>query len=365
MNSGLVNLVATIEQRLTGTSQSAPLDPTIAAAIPEADTYVVALFDGLGSHQLDHPRATDLKQAHRHDLVAPFPATTTVAMSTIATGTAPITHGTIGHQMWVPQLGAVINVLKWRRPTGDPITMDTTAWLPSPNLWERLRMAGVEPITVQPGDFSMSPLTRALYRGARFEAVYTDQERIDATVQLASIPNRMIFVYFAEVDFAAHVSGQSSTAYSQAIAGAGHAWTELDRRMPPGAALIGTADHGHVDYADSSKQLIRDVGYRDLTFFGDPRALYVNGPPEVIEALATETGAEQVDRDGIMKMLGEGPHHHELEARLPSALLLPAPESLLIPPGMDRRLIGYHGGDTAPERSIPLLVGETPAGVGR
>lgn len=357
MNSGLVNLIATIEQRLTGTSASTPLDSTISALLPDADTYVVALFDGLGSHQLDHPRASELKQASRHDLVAPFPTTTTVAMSTIATGTAPITHGTIGHQMWIPQLDGVANVLKWRRPSGEQLTMDTTDWLPSPNLWERLRMAGVEPITVQPGDFSTSPLTRALYRGARFEAVYTDQERIDATVQLASVPKRLIFVYFAEVDFAAHVSGQASTAYSQAISGAGYAWSELDRKMPQGAALVGTADHGHVDFAESSKQLIRDAAYRELTFFGDPRALYVNGPADVVAALALETRAERVDHAKIVDMLGEGPRHHELGARLPNALLLAGPASLLIPPGMDRRLIGYHGGDTTPERAIPLLVG--------
>lgn len=356
MNSGLVNLVATIEQRLTGASESALLDPTISALIPDADTYVIALFDGLGSNQLDHPRAADLKQASRHDLVAPFPSTTTVAMSTIATGTAPITHGTIGHQMWVPQLAGVANVLKWRRPNGEQIAMDTTTWLPSPNLWERLSKAGVEPITVQPGDFATSPLTKALYRGARFEAVYTNQERIDATVQLASVPNRLIFVYFAEVDFAAHISGQSSAAYSEAIAGAGHAWSELERRIPRGAALIGTADHGHVDFAESSKHLIRDAAYRDLTFFGDPRALYVNGPAEVIAELALETGAEHIDRDRIVNMLGEGQRHSELEARLPIALLLAGASSLLIPPGMDRRLIGYHGGDTTPERSIPLMV---------
>lgn len=356
MNSGLVNFIATIEQRLTGASASAPLDAPIAELIPDADTYVIALLDGLGSHQLNHRGASDLKAAYRHDLLAPFPATTTVAMSTIATGTAPITHGTIGHQMWVPAIDAVANVLKWRRPNGQPVTMDTTNWLPTPNLWERLAAAGVEPITVQPGDFSTSPLTDALYRGARFEAVYTDQERIDATVQLAAVPNRLIFVYFAEVDFAAHISGQSSTAYSQAITGAGNAWSELERRMPPGAALLGTADHGHVDFAESSKQLIRDAAYRNLTFFGDPRALYVNGPADLIAALAHETGAEHLDRSAIENLLGDGPRHPELDARLPDALLLAQPGSLIIPPGMDRRLIGYHGGDTAAERLVPLLV---------
>lgn len=358
MNSGLVNLVATIEQRLTGTSASAPLDPSLSTLIPDSDTYVLALFDGLGSHQLDHPGARPLHSARRHDLLAPFPTTTTVAMSTIATGTDPITHGTIGHQMWIPQLATVANVLKWRHPHGEQITMDTTEWLPRPNLWERLRDAGIEPITVQPGDFITSPLTRALYRGVRFEPVYTEQERLDATIQLAAVPKRLIFVYFAEVDFAAHISGQQSDTYADAIGGVALAWSELQRRMPAGATLIGTADHGHVDFAESAKHLIRDAAYRDLTFFGDPRALYVRGEPDLIAALARETGADQVDPAVIVSMLGAGARHLDLDARLPDSLLLAAPGNLLIPPGMDRRLIGYHGGDTSEERSIPLLLGD-------
>ena len=358
MNSGLVNLVATIEHRLTGASASAPMDPGLSTSIPDADTYVLALFDGLGSHQLDHPRATALHLARRHDLVAPFPATTTVAMSTLATGTDPISHGTIGHQMWIPKLETVANVLKWRYPHGEQITVDTTDWLPSPNLWERLRDSGVEAITVQPGDFTTSPLTKALYRGVRFEPVYTEQERIDATIQLAAVPNRLIFVYFAEVDFAAHVSGQRSDTYADAIGDVARAWSELQRRMPAGATLIGTADHGHLDFVESAKQLIRDAAYRDLTFFGDPRALYVRGDADLIAGLARETGADQIDPRTIIAMLGAGVRHPELDARMPDSLLLAPPGSLLIPPGMDRRLIGYHGGDTPEERSIPLLVGE-------
>ena len=49
----LVNLVAEFEHRLTGTSPSPPLHDYQAALIPEASTYVLFLFDGLGTLQLD------------------------------------------------------------------------------------------------------------------------------------------------------------------------------------------------------------------------------------------------------------------------------------------------------------------------
>jgi hypothetical protein len=165
-----------------------------------------------------------------------------------------------------------------------------------------------------------------------------------------------VFVYFAEVDFAAHVYGQESPMYDDALADADRAWSELARRLPTGTVLVGTSDHGHVDFAESSKVLIRGTRYSELTFYGDPRALYVRGDRDVIDHLAAEAGAEVLERPAIRSLLGPGTDHPELEERLPDALLLPPPDRLLLPRGMDRRLIGYHGGDTPAERSIPLLV---------
>jgi hypothetical protein len=356
MQPTLANLVAELEHRLTGTHAVDRLPPENAAMIPEGATYVLALFDGLGAAQLEHRSAEEMRSSLCGVIDAPFPSTTTVSMATVATGSHPRTHGTIGHQMWVPDLGRVVNVLKWRAPTGEVVDVDTTDWLPAPNLWERLTVRGVEAITVQPGQFASSPLTQALYRGARFEPVYTDSERIEATIQLAAQPGRLVFVYFAEVDFAAHVYGQESPMYNDALADADRAWSELSRRLPEGAVLVGTSDHGHVDFSASSKVLIRDPRYSDLTFYGDPRALYVRGDRHVIDHLAAEAGAELLEPRAIRSMLGPGDDHPELEARLPDALLLPPPDRLLIPRGMDRRLIGYHGGDTPEERSIPLLV---------
>lgn len=356
MRASLANLIAELEYRLSGHNEVDRLASPTAERIPEGDTYVLALFDGLGTTQLEHARANAMRTALAASIEAPFPSTTTVSMATVATGLHPATHGTIGHQMWVPQLAQVVNVLKWRTPTGTSIETDTTEWLPRPNLWERLVSRGVEAITVQPGNFASSPLTRALYRGARFEPVYTDDERIEATIQLASVPGRLVFVYFAEVDFAAHVYGQRSPMYDDALAGADRAWSEMARRLPDGAVLVGTSDHGHVDFAETSKVLIRDARYSALTFYGDPRALYVRGDREIFEQLARETGADLVDPVQLRSMLGDGVDHPELSERLPDALLLAPPTRLLLPRGMDRRLIGYHGGDTPAERSIPLLV---------
>ena len=67
-------------------------------------------------------------------------------------------------------------IRKGVQPTAEP------SMLPAPNLWERLRSVGVEPVTVQPGDFTGSPLSQMLYRGARFEAAWDVEDLVTATV---------------------------------------------------------------------------------------------------------------------------------------------------------------------------------------
>ena len=63
VGGSLPNLVSELEHRLTGSSPGTRLDPSLAAEIPEACTYVLLVFDGLGTLQLDHEAASPLKRA--------------------------------------------------------------------------------------------------------------------------------------------------------------------------------------------------------------------------------------------------------------------------------------------------------------
>ena len=351
-DGSLVNLVAAIERSLTGVSPSPPLSGGL---LPEADGWVVVLFDGLGAHQLGSPEARDLSASLAARITAGFPTTTTTSMATIATGHAPAHHGLIGHMLPFPGMEEVVNVLKWVTPSGKPVEYDYSSVLPSPNLWERLARAGIEPITVQPGAFMGSPLSRLLYRGCRFEAAWKADEIVEATVDLAR-PGRLVFAYYPNVDVAAHVAGQDSEAYRQALGEAARLWSDLARRLPGDVALVGTADHGHLDYSAPDKVLIRDRRYDRLRFYGDPRSVYVDGPIETIEELAGETGAEVVGTGRLLEWLGGPPSHPSLDERLPDRLLLAPHGKVLLPRPFDKRLIGYHGGVEPEESEVPLLV---------
>ncbi|MEE9178927.1 MAG: alkaline phosphatase family protein [Acidimicrobiia bacterium] len=351
--AGLVNLMAELELKLTGQSAFRGLAPDLAASIPEADTYVLVLFDGLGVAQLGDPLAQTLATSRSGTLEAPFPTTTSVSLATIATGLPPSRHGQVAHLMWMPDLGKVVNSLKWVTPAGESVPYGYSSVLPSPNLWERLRDSGVEPVTVQPGDFSGSPLSRVLYRGARFEGAWDVEDLVKATVQLASEPRRLIFTYVPHVDFAGHVFGLESGEFAEAMKVAVGVWERIASLLPPGVALIGTADHGLVEFADDQKQLIRDPRFDELRFGGDTRGLHLWGDKELMSDLADMTGGSLVDGASL---IGPDPTPEAL-SRLGERVLLAPDDRALIPKGFDKRLRCYHGGLSTAEVEIPLLVG--------
>jgi hypothetical protein len=248
----------------------------------------------------------------------------------------------------------VVNVLKWVTPAGVHTNHDTEGFLPAPNLWERLKAAGIEPITIQPGAFAGTPLTSLLYRGCRFEGVYSVDEAVAATVDLSRPSGRFIFTYFPQVDFAAHVWGQRSLEYEEALRAVDTAWSLMTARAQ--AVVVGTADHGHLDYRFEDKVLLRDPAYEELTFFGDPRSLFVRGEADLIEAVAKEAVTEPIWADDHAG-LWPGRRHARLEERLPEAILMAPPNRVLLPRGFDKRLTGYHGGLAPEEVGIPLMVG--------
>ena len=204
-------------------------------------------------------------------LDAPFPTTTTVSLATIATGLPPARHGLIAYQLWLPDREQVANTIKWTTLWGDPLGLDFEAFLPRPNLWERLAAAGVEPIVLQPLNFGGTPLSRVLYRGCRVEPYADPAEAVAAALQLARAPRRLVLLYVPQIDFAAHVWGQESDGYVAALRLAAGIWGAIAAALPPGVAMVGTADHGHVDIPKDRQVRLGKADHEGRTFYGDPR----------------------------------------------------------------------------------------------
>ena len=358
----LNNLVAELEWRLTGSAPAPRLHHEVADRIPAAATYVLFLIDGLGADQLQHPAAGALASSHRGTIHAPFPTTTTVSLACVATGLPPARHGFIGHFVLLKGHPRPVNGLRWTDTTGRSVPSFAPGLLPVPNLWERLAVAGPEAITVQSAGFEGTALTKALYRGCRFEGVTSTDELVRATVEVSRVPGRLIFVYYHLVDIAAHMQGPSSRAYANALADASNAWERIAARLPTHTAMVGTADHGVVPIAESGKLRLQSRETPGLILFGDPRSLYVSGPDERIEELGARLPAAWHPREALEWLWGttgdRGVVARPTPVRRPSGAFLADRGRVLLPGHMDKRLVGYHGGLEPEELEIPVLVAD-------
>ncbi len=350
---GLVNLVAELERRLAGKAPCPGLYSDLAAAVPDAATYLLVLLDGLGDEQLRHPAAAPFAVARRGALDAPFPTTTTVSLATIATGLPPVRHGLIAYQLWLPDREQVANTIKWTTLWGDPVGLDFDRFLPRPNLWERVAAAGAEPMVLQPLNFGGTPLSRVLYRGCRVESYHDPGEAVAAALQLTRAPRRLVLLYLPHLDFAAHVWGQESAGYEEALRLIAGVWQAVAAALPPGVVMVGTADHGHADIPKDRQVRIGKADHEGRTFYGDPRVIFVKGEGASLAAGLPATWVPLAEMKGWW---GPGKPHRAFAGRAPDGALFADPGYALLHRFSDDRLLGQHGGLTEEELRIPLLV---------
>ena len=347
----LLNLIAELERRLTGEALHPGLHAALADLVPEADTYVLVLFDGLGDSQLQHPAAASMRASRVGAIDAPFPTTTTVSMATVATGMSPAEHGLLGYELWVPEVDEVVRTIKWITLWGDPVDHDYAGFLPAPNLWERLAAAGAEPITVQPWNFGGSPMSQMLYRGCRFEPWWSEEDAPAAAATLAAEARRLVFLYVPHVDFAAHMVGQADPAYDEALGIADAVWSDLAAALPPGAVAVGTADHGHVDVPPEHRHELPRAAHDGRTLYGDSRAMFVRGDP-----IDAPPGGAWIPRSDMESWWGPGVRHPAFEHRVPDGVVVAPDGGAVLHRHADDRLVGQHGALTPEERRIPLLL---------
>jgi hypothetical protein len=255
----LVDLINELERRLAGQAPGPGLAADLAEAIPDASSYVFVLFDGLG-----HPPT----RSRRRPLAA------CLGRGSHGGSLSDHDHGQPRHHLDGAYAGrarddrsphAARRRSRERPEVGHPgrcsVDHPTETFLPGPNMWERLRAAGIEPITVQPAEFIHSPLTRAIYRGCRFEGVHGVEEadRSDGGPGAGAGP--------ADVHLLQSGRLRSPRVGPDCQASTGRRsgwWTRhgpsCGRRSSPVWPMVGSADHGHLDYGPGDKLLVSGSG---------------------------------------------------------------------------------------------------------
>ncbi|MGN6333662.1 MAG: alkaline phosphatase family protein [Motilibacteraceae bacterium] len=336
----------------------------------------VLLVDGLGARALAaHPDAAPfLTSLARGELTTAFPATTVTSSATLGTGAAPGEHGMVGFEMLAPGLdgspGRVVNGLTW-----DP-DVDPVAFQPVPTVLERAAAAGIRTVHVGPGRFAGSGLTRAAWRGARFDRASTAGQRVAAVAAALREPGpALALAYDGDLDLTGHLSGCGSEAWALQLAHVDRLAEQLAAALPADGALWVVADHGMVDVPrearlDLAVEADLDAGVAALS--GEPRARHVHAVPGAAQDVLAAWRARLADRFLVLareEAVAQGWFGPVVTpaaaARIGDVVALALGDGAvedsrrMPPPAL--ALVGHHGSLTPDEALVPLLEAR-PAG---
>ncbi|MEV0202070.1 nucleotide pyrophosphatase/phosphodiesterase family protein [Nonomuraea sp. NPDC050691] len=349
-----------------------PADPGLIRVEP-ARAVCVLLIDGLGAEALRaHAGAAPFLSQGMRPVTAPltagFPATTVTSLSSLGTGLPPGEHGMMGLTLAVPGTGLLFNCLRWTLPDG--LVMDPRVWQPAPTVFERARDAGIMAAYVAPGEFEGSGLTEAVYRGVRYLAAGTVDERVERAREALRETPAYVTVYYGDLDSAGHHTGWGSEEWLRRLATADQLAERLAGALPGGCALYVTADHGMVNATDKlDAESDPALRHGVAMLGGEARARHVyaeEGAAADVLAAWRQTLAGRawvVPREEAVEAGWFGPAvRAEWLQRLGDVLAVPYTDLALVAPRAhphEAAFIGYHGSMTAAEQYVPLLEAST------
>ena len=353
-------------------------------AVEPISAACLFVVDGLGWELLrDHPtHAPFLHAAAGSPLTAGFPSTTAASIACFGTGRPPGEHGLVGYTMLLPGQSFPINNLSWA-PYGLP-----GAWGPAavdgedlitrlppesvqrePTAFELATAAGVAVTLVGPRAHAHSGMTRAVLRGGRYRGALSLADTIAVAAECLAQPGpQLVYAYAPDLDLVGHVRGVDSEAWRLQLAEVDHAAAELAARLPAGALLVVTGDHGMVDLRPEDRIDVGDVpalrhGVRVLA--GEARARHVHAHPgaaaDVLAAWRATVGDRMwvLSREEAVAAGWFGPRVSEtILPRIGDVVAAAHAPIGIMQRSVDPahgRMSGHHGSLTAREQLVPLV----------
>jgi hypothetical protein len=378
-------LPGTLERLLTGATARSALDPALLGGLDgRADRVLFVYFDAFGwffaEQHLDHPL---LQRAVVRQLTSQFPSTTTAHVTTIHSGLPVWQHGLYEWYLREPRLNRLVAALPYvLAGTRQPIPLPPEQLFPSGHLYADLAAAGVPAAVVQSHLFARSPPNTRLAAAATVVPSYGVAHGLAAAGAALAEPG-YVFCYLDHFDgLMHHVGPEHPIVRSSARATLDLVDRALrDGTVPRGTRVLLSADHGMcpIDPArtlyvnrlwpELERLLERGADGRPLAPAGSSRDLFLHALPdavdEVVAGLAERlAGRAEVRR--VADLVAEGAFGPEqsdaLRERLANVVVLPEMGENAYwhdPPRFEEHLLGQHGGLSARELEIPLLVLDT------
>lgn len=237
---GGANVRGIIPALLGPRDRSRSLPTWMPAAITEADQVVLLVLDGLGWDQLQARReiAPTIAALQGGPITTVAPTTTATALSSIATGLTPGEHGLIGYRIAIG--GEIMNVLRWA------VDGENRRRSNVPSEIQRFPAFMGEPIpVVTPAELIGSAFSEGHLRGSTGVGYRLPSSMCIETARLLGEGERFVYAYYAGIDKIAHERGFGEF-YDEELKAADRLVGDMLDRLPAGAALLVTADHGQV-----------------------------------------------------------------------------------------------------------------------
>lgn len=334
--------------------------PWLPAAAVEADQVVLLVLDGLGWDQLHDRLATapTLAGLEGGPVTSVTPTTTATALTSIATGLTPGEHGVVGYRVAVD--GEVLNVLRWSTADGDARRhIDPEQFQTHP------AFAAHRPAVVTKAEFASSGFSGAHLCEVRFNGYRVPSTLVTEVGRLLRGGEPFVYAYYDGVDKVAHEYGLGEH-YDAEVAAADRLVGDVLSVLPPGAALVVTADHGQVHVGDRIRTLHRDLLPHISYQSGEGRFRWLHArsgrAPALHEAALAHHGHDAwvVTREETIEQGWWGPAVSSAARGRLGDVALVAREPVSFHDDADSGpfvLVGRHGSLTRDEMLVPCLVG--------
>lgn len=339
-------------------SDSTP--PWLPAAAAEADRVVLLVLDGVGWHQLDRRRhlAPTLSSMTGGPIRTVLPTTTATALSSISTGTPPGEHGVVGYRIAVD--GEVLNILRWTTARGDA----RESILPA-KVQSHAPFGAQRPPAITRAEFQRSGFTAAHLDGVRFRGWRVASTIVAEIAQLTAAGEPFVYAYYDGVDKVSHEYGLGPH-FDAELAAADRLVADVLGAVPPGTAVVVTADHGQVHVAGDVTPLDTRVAAHVEFQSGEARFRWLHARPghqrDLLEAARAVHGdrAWIHSRDELIDGGWFGPMVTDAARDRYGDVALVARGTAAFTEPTDTgpyHLVGRHGSATPAELDVPLLVG--------
>ena len=331
---------------------------------------VLLLIDALGFKLLNFAKGKTHLEAFEEIekngilsiLTSVFPSTTSTALPSIYTGSAPSEHGVLGYRFYAKEFGDIINPLfeKLSVDRNSRIRYDANWLIPNKTIFEYLNDANIPNYSLLKNEYLSSTFDRAVYRGSKEIGYITLSDLLFHIEEQLKLDAVFINAYWWSVDALSHHYGPYSSAVINEIKMLDLFLKELIKVIDKDTLLIITADHGQIEsipntVLDLSKM---EASKNILLPITDVRApyLYTNGKLDKKE-LESFKNLLIMEKDEVFKkgLFGE---EEKFKDRIGDLVILIKDGSTIsyISDPNEVSLVGKHGNLTEEEMFVPLML---------